>query len=165
MPNVVKTEPTSITIEIVYRGIFQKTLAQRIGRSIVLAARTRGYTGTAFGRYGDSPERNGVPAKYFAVVAINDLELEASMAKYEPSVVDIAVAVDDTLVKGVESWASRAVRIRRWASIDACARWFVCSHCSRELLRTSQMTPSIVVSSSLRAAWPMSSWNRVSSSA
>ncbi|HEX9496542.1 MAG TPA: 4Fe-4S dicluster-binding protein [Candidatus Limnocylindria bacterium] len=103
--SVVKTDPTSITIEIVYRGIFQKTLAQRICRSIVLAARKRGHTGTAFGRYGDSPERNGVPAKYFAVVAINDLELEASMAKYEPSVVDIAVAVDDTLVKGVESWA------------------------------------------------------------
>ena len=105
MSDVVKTDPTSITIEIVYRGIFQKTLAQRICRSIVLAARKRGHTGTAFGRYGDSPERNGVPAKYFAVVAINDLELESSMAKYEPSVVDIAVAVDDTLVKGVESWA------------------------------------------------------------
>jgi len=105
MATVVKTDPTSITIEIVYRGIFQKTLAQRIGRSIVLAARKRGYTGTAFGRYGDSPERNGVPAKYFAVVAINDLELESSMAKYEPSVVDVVVAVDDTLVKGVESWA------------------------------------------------------------
>ncbi len=105
MSNVVKTDPTGITIEIVYRGIFQKTLAQRICRSVVLAARTRGYTGTAFGRYGDSPERNGVPAKYFAIVAINDLELESSMAKYEPKVVDIAVAVDDTLVKGVESWA------------------------------------------------------------
>jgi pyruvate ferredoxin oxidoreductase delta subunit len=39
------------------------------------------------------------------VVAINDLELESSMAKYEPKVVDVAVAVDDTLVKGVESWA------------------------------------------------------------
>ena len=105
MSDVVTTDPTSITIEIVYRGIFQKTLAQRICRSVVLAARKRGHTGTAFGRYGDSPERNGVPAKYFAVVAINDLELEASMAKYEPKVVDIAVAVDDTLVKGVESWA------------------------------------------------------------
>ena len=105
MSDVVTTDPTSITIEIVYRGIFQKTLAQRICRSVVLAARKRGHTGTAFGRYGDSPERNGVPAKYFAVVAINDLELEASMAKYEPKVVDIAVAVDDTLVKGIESWA------------------------------------------------------------
>lgn len=100
-----ETDEGSITIEIVYRGIFQKTLAQRIARSIVLAARKRGHTGTAFGRYGDSPERNGVPAKYFAVVSINELELESSMAKYEPAVVDVSIAVDDTLVKGVESWA------------------------------------------------------------
>src|SRR5207237_2500917 len=95
---------SSITVEVVYRGIFQKTLAQRICRSIVLAARKRGHTGTAFARYGDSPERNGVPAKQFAVVAVNDIELEASMAKYEPAVVDVSIAVDDTLVKGVESW-------------------------------------------------------------
>src|SRR5207302_7582188 len=95
----------SISIEVVYRGIFQKTLAQRICRAIVLAARKRGHTGTAFARYGDSPERNGVPAKQFAVVAADEIELEASMAKYEPSVVDVSIAVDDTLVKGVESWA------------------------------------------------------------
>src|SRR5256712_8295711 len=98
-------EDRSVSIEVVYRGIFQKPLGQRSCRSIVLAARKRGHTGTAFARYGDSPERNGVPAKQFAVVAVNDLELEASMAKYEPSVVDVSIAVDDTLVKGVESWA------------------------------------------------------------
>src|SRR5206468_7639339 len=96
---------TSITVEVVYRGIFQKTLAQRICRSIVLAARKRGHTGTAFARYGDSPERNGVPAKQFAVGAINDRELEASMAKYEPAVVDVSMAVDDAVVEGVEAWA------------------------------------------------------------
>jgi pyruvate ferredoxin oxidoreductase delta subunit len=95
----------SISIEVVYRGIFQKTLAQRICRSVVLAARKDGHTGTAFARYGDSPERNGVPAKQFAVVAADEIELEASMAKYEPAVVDISIAVDDTLAKGVESWA------------------------------------------------------------
>src|SRR5258706_1950284 len=98
-------EDRSISIEVVYRGIFQKTLAQRICRSVVLAARRSGHTGTAFARYGDSPERNGVPAKQFAVVAADEIELEASMAKYEPSVVDVSIAVDDTLVKGVESWA------------------------------------------------------------
>ena len=32
-------QATSTTVEVVYRGIFQKTLAQRICRSIVLAAR------------------------------------------------------------------------------------------------------------------------------
>src|SRR5437763_16636214 len=98
-------EDRSVSIEVVYRGICQKTLAQRICRSIGLAARKRGHTGTAFARYGDSPERTGVPAKQFAVVAVNDLELEASMAKYEPAIVDVSIAVDDTLVKGVESWA------------------------------------------------------------
>jgi len=98
-------EERSISIEVVYRGIFQKTLAQRICRSVVLAARRSGHTGTAFARYGDSPERNGVPAKQFAVVAADEIELEASMAKYEPSVVDVSIVVDDTLVKGVESWA------------------------------------------------------------
>src|SRR6266511_1157652 len=98
-------EDRSVSIEVVYRGIFQKTLAQRICRSVVLTARKKGHTGTAFARYGDSPERNGVPAKQFAVVAADELELEASMAKYEPSVVDVTIAVDDTLVKGVESWA------------------------------------------------------------
>ena len=143
MSNVVKTDPTSITIEIVYRGIFQKTLAQRIGRSIVLAARKRGYTGTAFGRYGDSPERNGVPAKYFAVVAINDLELESSMAKYEPSVVDIAVAVDDTLVKGVESWAWYG-RQPIWKPV----------HESGAVLVTSKKTPDEVLAQTDKAERP-----------
>src|SRR4030088_1437161 len=98
-------EDRSVSIEVVYRGIFQKTLAQRICLSVVLAARKRGHTGTAFARYGDSPERNGVPAKQFAVVAINDLELEASMAKYEPAVVDVSIAGDDTLLKGAGSGA------------------------------------------------------------
>jgi pyruvate ferredoxin oxidoreductase delta subunit len=96
---------SSVTVEIVYRGIFQKNLAQRIARGIVLAARKEGKVGISFGRYGDSPERNGIPAKQFAIVAEDDLELQISMARYEPTEVDISIAVDDTLCKGVESWA------------------------------------------------------------
>jgi len=92
-------------VEIVYRGIYQKTLAKNISRGIVLAANLEGKPGTSFGRYGDSPERNGIPAKYFAIVATDDLTLEEGMAKYEPKEVDITVCVDDTLCKGVESWA------------------------------------------------------------
>jgi len=92
-------------VEIVYRGIFQKTLAKNISRGIVLAANLEGKPGTSFGRYGDSPERNGIPAKYFAIVATDDVTLEEGMAKYEPKEVDITVCVDDTLCKGVESWA------------------------------------------------------------
>src|SRR5229473_8348889 len=92
-------------VEIIYRGIFQKTLAKVISRDIVLAAHKEGKPGISFGRYGDSPERNGIPAKFFAIIATDDVTLEEGMAKYEPKEVDITIAVDDTLCKGVESWA------------------------------------------------------------
>jgi pyruvate ferredoxin oxidoreductase delta subunit len=91
--------------EIVYRGIFQKTLAKNISRGLVLAAHAEGKPGISFGRYGDSPERNGIPAKNFAIVATDDVTLEEGMAKYEPKEVDVTIVVDDTLCKGVESWA------------------------------------------------------------
>ena len=92
-------------VEVVYRGIFQKSLSRNICRTIVLAARKEGKIGTAFGRYGDSPERNGIPAKYFAVVADDADELQETLAQYEPKAVDVTIVVDDTLCKGVESWA------------------------------------------------------------
>ena len=72
------------TCEVVYRGIFQKNLAARICRGIVLSARKAGRWGIAFGRYGDSPQRNGIPAKDFAIVADTVEELEQNMARYEP---------------------------------------------------------------------------------
>src|SRR5215471_14094989 len=93
------------TCEVVYRGIFQKNLAARICRGIVLSARKAGRWGIAFGRYGDSPQRNGIPAKDFAIVADTVEELEQNMARYEPKEVDVTICVDDTLAKGVESWA------------------------------------------------------------
>jgi pyruvate ferredoxin oxidoreductase delta subunit len=93
------------SVEVVYRGIFQKHLGQRITRGVVLAARKEGKVGISFGRYGDSPERNGIPAKSFAVVADTEEELQTHLARYEPKDNDVTVAVDDTLCKGVESWA------------------------------------------------------------
>src|SRR4030095_11389188 len=96
---------SALICEVVYRGIFQKNLAARITRGIVLSARKSGRWGIAFGRYGDSPQRNGIPAKDFAIVAETKEELEQNMARYEPKHVDVTVAVDDTLSKGVESWA------------------------------------------------------------
>src|SRR5919197_3497215 len=73
--NGTATDAASWSVEVVYRGIFQKTLANRISRGVVLGARKEGKVGTAFARYGDSPERNGVPAKNFAVVATDEVEL------------------------------------------------------------------------------------------
>jgi len=54
-----------------------KTLAKNITRDIVLAAHNEGKLGISFGRYGDAPERNGIPAKSFAIVANDELTLEA----------------------------------------------------------------------------------------
>src|SRR5260370_5778700 len=92
-------------IEIIYRGIFQKTLAGRISRAIVLAAHHEGKMGIALGRYGDSPERNGIPAKNFAIVATDEQTRDEGMAKSQQKEVDVTICVDDTLCKGVESWA------------------------------------------------------------
>jgi pyruvate ferredoxin oxidoreductase delta subunit len=93
------------SVEVVYRGIFQKTLARNICRGVVLAARKEGKIGIAFGRYGDSPERNGIPAKQFAVVSDTEEELQEYLARYEPDNNDVTIVADDTLCKGVESWA------------------------------------------------------------
>jgi len=68
-------------VEIVYRGIFQKTLAKNISRAIVLAAHEEGKPGISFGRYGDSPERNGIPAKAFAIVAKDEPVLRTLYVK------------------------------------------------------------------------------------
>ncbi len=92
-------------VEVIYRGVFQKTLAKNITRDIVLAAHNEGKLGISFGRYGDAPERNGIPAKSFAIVADDELTLEAGMAQYEPKQVDVIVVLDDSLCKGAESWA------------------------------------------------------------
>src|SRR2546428_12129901 len=98
-------EDRSVSIEVVYRGIFQKTLAQRICWSIVLAARKRGHTGTAFARYGDSPERNGVPAKQFAVVAVDQLSVEGLTAEDDPAGAARAAPACDATRQGVRPWA------------------------------------------------------------
>src|SRR5437763_16792898 len=92
------------SVEGVYRGIFQKRLANRISRGVVLGARKEGKVGTAFARYGDSPERNGVPAKNFAVVSTDEVELESSLARFEPSSVEVSIVVDDTMCKGIDPW-------------------------------------------------------------
>ncbi|GMQ90590.1 MAG: 2-oxoacid:acceptor oxidoreductase family protein [Gammaproteobacteria bacterium] len=93
------------SVEVVYRGIFQKTLAKNICRGVVFAAKKEGKIGIAFGRYSDSPERNGIPAKQFAVVADSEEEMEEHLSRYEPDNNDVTIVADDTLCKGVESWA------------------------------------------------------------
>jgi len=130
-------------IEIIYRGIYQKTLAKNISRAIVLAAHKEGKPGISFGRYGDSPERNGIPAKNFAIVATDDVTLEEGMAKYEPKEVDITIAVDDTLCKGVESWA--------WYGLQPVNRLL---KPSGTLIVTSRETPEKIIEMAHRKEYP-----------
>jgi pyruvate ferredoxin oxidoreductase delta subunit len=100
-------------VEINYRGIFQKTLGKRIGSDIAIVASRMGQVGFSNGRYSDSPERNGIPCKYFAYIS-NDLseeELEAECgASFDIAGTDVSVVVDDTMVKGVEPWGWHGVR-------------------------------------------------------
>ena len=72
-------------VEVIYRGVFQKTLAKNITRDIVLAAHNQGKLGISFGRYGDAPERNGIPAKSFAIVANDEQTNRRSRATSAPA--------------------------------------------------------------------------------
>jgi pyruvate ferredoxin oxidoreductase delta subunit len=92
-------------VDVTYRGVFQKNLAGLMTKELVKAARRDGKIGGTVQRYGDSPERNGVPAKQFAVIADDESALRIEMAKYEPENVVVICVMDDTLCKGVESWA------------------------------------------------------------
>lgn len=98
------------SIDVTYRGIFQKSLAAKITKELVVAAIESGKKGGTVQRYGDSPERNGIPAKQFAVIAESEDELRLEMTRYEPGNVRVLCVMDDTLTKGVESWAWYGVR-------------------------------------------------------
>jgi pyruvate ferredoxin oxidoreductase delta subunit len=71
----------------------------------MLGARRENKLGFTFGRYGDSPERVGIPAKQFVVIGDSERELQAFMTPYELDNNDVTIVLDDTLCKGVESWA------------------------------------------------------------
>jgi len=97
------------SVEFHYRGIIQKLLAKKACRDVLLAARSEGKVGVTFGRYGDSPERDGIPSKYFSVMAANEDDLEAELNKYSAENVDVSFVPDDTMVRGVEPWAWHGV--------------------------------------------------------
>src|SRR5438552_5275253 len=101
------------TEEINYSAIFQKNLAKKIGSDIVIIASRMGRVGMSNGRYSDSPERNGIPCKYFAFVThdLEEEELEAEAgAKLDIDTADVSVVLDDTMCKGVEPWGWHGIR-------------------------------------------------------
>ncbi len=104
--------PSIYTMEIIYRGVHQRHLARNLSRGIVYAARMAGNVALSYQRYGDDPERDGMPAKYFVVIAKGASEdvLDAEAARVEPDYVDISIVLDDSLLKGVESWAWQGIQ-------------------------------------------------------
>ncbi len=97
-------------VDVTYRGVFQKNLAGVITKELVKAARREDKVGGTVQRYGDSPERNGIPAKQFAVIADDMDSLRVEMTKYEPENIVVVCVMDDTMTKGIESWAWYGVR-------------------------------------------------------
>src|SRR6266536_2529569 len=100
-------------VEVNYRGIFQKNLGKKIGSDIVMIASRMCQKAFSNGRYSDSPERNGIPCKYFAFVSpdLAEEELEAECgAKLEIDEANISVVLDDTMCKGVEPWGWHGIR-------------------------------------------------------
>src|SRR5207253_11054995 len=94
-------------VEVNYRGIFQKNLGKKIGSDIVMIASRMGQKAFSNSRYSDSPERNGIPCKYFAFVShdLPEEELEAECgAKLDIDQCDVSVVLDDTMFTGVEPW-------------------------------------------------------------
>src|SRR5437870_2903523 len=111
-------------VEVNYRGIFQKNLGKYIGSDIVMIASRMGKVAFSNGRYSDSPERNGIPCKYFAFVSpdLSEEELEAECgAKLDIDEANVSVVLDDTMVKGVEPWGWHGVRpINEKVNADGC---------------------------------------------
>jgi pyruvate ferredoxin oxidoreductase delta subunit len=125
-------------VEINYRGIFQKNLAKRIGSDIVLIASKMGRVGFSNGRYSDSPERNGIPCKYFAFVTpdLSEEELEAECgAKLDIDEANVSVVLDETMVKGVEPWGWHGVRSINEKVVEGGAQLVVSRKPHDELLR------------------------------
>jgi len=131
-------------IEVNYRGIFQKNLAKKIGSDIVLIASREGKTAFSNGRYSDSPERNGIPCKYFAFVSpdLSEEELEAECgAKLDLDESNVSIVLDDTMCKGVEPWAHYGVRSINHTVVEGSCQLVVSRRTPDDLLQWIERKP------------------------
>jgi pyruvate ferredoxin oxidoreductase delta subunit len=131
-------------LEVNYRGIFQKNLAKKIGSDIVMIASSMGRTAFSNSRYSDSPERNGIPCKYFAFVTddLSEEELEAECgAKLDQDDSDVSIVLDDTMCKGVEPWAHYGVRPINSTIVDGACQIVVSRRTQDDLLRWIERKP------------------------
>ena len=93
-----------LTVEVVYRGIFQKNLAARITRGSCSPPGRPGGGASRSDGTATAPSETG-PGQGLRDRGRHQEELEQHMARYEPKELHVTICVDDTLCKGVESWA------------------------------------------------------------
>ena len=106
-------EERVVRLEVNYRGIFQKSLANRITRDLVYVAHSQGKTAFSNGRYSDDPQRNGIPCANFAHISddMSEEELEAvASARMDIDKANVIVVLDDAMLKGVEPWGHYGIR-------------------------------------------------------
>ncbi len=97
-------------IEIVGRGVTQTANASAAANLIAHAATLAGKGAMSYTRYGDAPDRVGIPLKAFALVADSFEELEERIMTWEPESVDVVMVLDAPLIKGTESWGHQGLR-------------------------------------------------------
>ena len=92
-------------VEIVYRGIFQKNLADEHQPGHRPRGPPGGKARHLLRALRRQPGAQRHPGQELRHRRHRRGTLEEGMAKYEPKEVDVTICVDDTLCKGVESWA------------------------------------------------------------
>ena len=124
-------------LEVNYRGIFQKSLANRITKDLVYIAHSEGKTAFSNGRYSDDPQRNGVPCANFAHISdsMSEEELEAvASARMDIDKANVIVVLDDTMLKGLEPWGHYGIRPINEKAISGSALLVVSRRRPEELL-------------------------------
>lgn len=89
-------------IEVNFRGVRQKKVATKTVNLISEANLKADRAGMTFLRWNDSPERVGIPAKMYALTGESLDELEGQSI-YEPSIKDVVITLDDTMLFGLEA--------------------------------------------------------------
>ncbi|MFQ6084697.1 MAG: hypothetical protein ACE5OY_00260 [Candidatus Bathyarchaeia archaeon] len=91
-------------VEVNGRGVDHTPYLRAITLLLCDAAERDGKSTISFERYGDAPDRVGIPMKSFALVGDTWEDLEGDALLYDPPYADAAVLIDATSIKGNEPW-------------------------------------------------------------
>jgi 2-oxoacid:acceptor oxidoreductase delta subunit (pyruvate/2-ketoisovalerate family) len=98
------------SIEVVGRGVEQTANASAVVEIVATAAIESDKAAMSYTRYGDAPDRVGIPIKTFTLVADSFDDLEELTLTWEPQEVEAIFLLDPTLIKGTEAWGHQGLR-------------------------------------------------------